>query len=458
MSGGRTGQRRRLALGLASLACALVLATALAIVPEAAGQGADSPPGKPHGPAPGGWGAKVSPTGPKRRPRMAPPAGDTAESGQGPSATAVELREEEGRTRFLLTLSAPVAFQVYTLDNPYRVVIDAADLAFRLPPASGQTGRGVIGAFRYGLLAPGRSRIVLDARSAMRIEAAQLMTAGPQGPHALVLDILPVEAAAFTRTPLPEAQPPPEAPPPAPSKGGARSRRIVVLDPGHGGIDPGTQGAVVREKDIVLAVSHRVRALLEAAGRYDVRMTRKTDAFVSLDERVRISTRSDASLFISIHADSIGELRLAQAIRGASVYTLAERASSEVARRLAEKENAADLVAGLDATHGAESDQVRNILFDLMRRETANLSAAYRARVIANLKKAVAVSREPSRSAAFKVLQQPQSPSVLIELGYMSNAQDEELMRTEAWQQRVASAIARAVEEFFASQPPLVQK
>ncbi|HRD78446.1 MAG TPA: N-acetylmuramoyl-L-alanine amidase [Hyphomicrobiaceae bacterium] len=362
-------------------------------------------------------------------------------------ARGAEVRNEDGRTRFLLSANAPVAFSTYTLDAPYRVVIDIADLEFALPAASGQSGGGLIKSYRFGLLAPGRARVILDIGGPMRVEAAQLMSGGTQGLHYLVVDIVGVEEGAFQRSDPPSLP----AAAPAPAKPAKPSTKpVVMIDPGHGGIDSGTQGTAVLEKDIVLQVSLLLRRYLLASGAVDVHMTRTGDTFVSLDERLRRSSELESSLFISIHADSIGAIEFAQSVRGATVYTLSERASDEAARALAEKENSADARVGIDAGAAADKDQVLGILFDLMRRDTAEHAAEFQSGVIANLGRQVALAKDPRRSAAFKVLKQPQSPSVLIELGYMSNAEDEALMRTADWQKKVAQAIAKAVTDYFA--------
>jgi len=371
-------------------------------------------------------------------------------------ASAIELIEEPGRTRISLTLSRWTAVKVYTLANPHRVIIDLANVSFDLPQHAGRQGRGLVTAFRYGLIAPGRARIVADIVKPVRVESADMAKSG-QGTNRLEVKLAATDEATFQR----EATAPDNSQPdlvlktlheeiPPPATGKARTRPVIVIDPGHGGIDSGTVSSTdIMEKDVVLSVSRRLRSILASSGRYNITMTRSTDVFVALDARVAVSRRLDADLFVSIHADAI-DSKVAQNVRGATVYTLSERPSDEQARLLAEKENAADTLAGLSTSSETDRDHVKGILIDLMQRETNNFSSAFSSLLVHRLQRAVELSREPQRGAAFKVLKQTQSPSVLIELGYMSNLEDEKLMRTEAWQKRVAEAIAAAIDAYFA--------
>jgi N-acetylmuramoyl-L-alanine amidase len=227
-------------------------------------------------------------------------------------------------------------------------------------------------------------------------------------------------------------------------------RPVVVIDPGHGGADP---GAVVgdnhHEKRLVLAVGLRLSGILRKRGRYRVVMTRDKDEYISLDDRIERSRSASGDLFISLHADSIDDLTQAAAIRGAAVYILSHKASDAEAKRVAEKENSADVLAGILPKSAAESQGVRNILVDLLKRETERESARLQTLLISAMRPKVAVAREPDRAAAFHVLKQTETPAVLIELGYMTNTRDLEQMSQEQWQVKMASAIAAAVDKFF---------
>ena len=224
-----------------------------------------------------------------------------------------------------------------------------------------------------------------------------------------------------------------------------------MIDPGHGGIDPGAVGINnLLEKTVVLDVAKRIERRLTATGRYRVALTRDRDVFLSLDQRVEMSTELGVDLFVSLHADSLESRTVATHVRGATIYTLSERASDEQARLMAEKENSSDQAAGIDSgAFKVDSEEVRSILFDLMKRETSNFSTDFSNLLVSRLKQSVTVSREPQRSAAFRVLKQTKAPSVLVELGYLSNDVDAKLMRQSEWQGKVAQSIVAAIDAFF---------
>jgi N-acetylmuramoyl-L-alanine amidase len=376
---------------------------------------------------------------------------------QAADALETHLTVTGRSTIFELTISDGVTVQAFTLANPYRVVLDLPDVAFRLDPAAGQRGAGLVTAFRYGLFARHKSRIVIDTRGPVVIHSANMVRLKGTSAVKLAIALMPMDAASFgggTGAGLVAASDEPRVDDALAynpnSQNKSTGKPVVVIDPGHGGIDPGAIGANnVNEKTIVLAVAEQLKDELEKTGLYDVKMTRSEDVFVSLDNRLKFSRENGADLFISLHADSIEEKNAAESIRGATIYTLSGQASDKVARIAAEKENASDLLAGIENLDRGNDDQVKNILIDLMKRETSNFSSDFSRVLAKSLGKSVTMSRVPRRSAAFKVLKQTGAPSVLIELGYISNRSDEEQMLTAQWQSNVAAAVAGAVQVYF---------
>lgn len=384
-------------------------------------------------------------------------AGAPAESPNPDSAEAlaVKVEGEQSQTTFEIELSRGVTAEVFTLSNPYRVIIDLPDVTFRLPPGTGARGKGLISTFRYGLFAERKARVVIDTKGPVKITSATMAHGAAAGSVVLRVAMAETDAKSFAdgtgATRRDEAHAKAEADDEAPPKKAAQSKPVIVIDPGHGGVDPGASGINnLSEKTLVLAVAQRLQAVLAKSGSFDVRMTRTSDVFVSLDRRLKLSADQGADLFVSLHADAIAETNLAEGIRGATVYTLSERASDEQARKMAEKENASDLIAGLQGVDQGGKDQVKNILIDLMKRETSNFSADFSNVLVGRLERSITMARDPQRSAAFKVLKQTHAPSVLVELGYMSNSKDQQEMATPAWQEKVSGAIAAAITLYFA--------
>src|ERR1043165_409702 len=367
-----------------------------------------------------------------------------------PIATEARLGGDANRTRLVFDLSRPIEIAAFTLADPYRVVIDLPQVTFQLSARTGESGRGLIKAFRYGLVMQGGSRIVIDASGPVRIDKAFVLDPVDGQPARLVLDLVPIDRASFMRNLALEAKPrrAPETKP-AEVKRTNDGRPLIVIDPGHGGPDTGTIAASGEmEKTIVLEFAQALADKLERSGKYRVLMTRTDDRFIALGERVRIARTQGAALFVSIHADALASRREAD-VRGATVYTVSDTASDDEAARLAEDENKADAIAGVDLS--AEPEEVADILIDLTQRETKNFSAHFARAVVGELKNAAKLHKHPLKSAGFKVLKAPDVPSVLIELGYVSNKQDLKLMTSDPWRARTSDALAQAVSTYFST-------
>lgn len=366
-----------------------------------------------------------------------------------PAATDVRIGGDDKQTRFVVDLSQKIDLAAFTLADPYRVVIDLPQVTFKLSAKAGEQSRGLVKAFRYGLIMQGGSRIVLDTKGPVRIDKAFALDAADGQPARLVLDLSPTDRDSFKRTislenrsPRSSSVKPSEAAPQA----AGDTRPLIVLDPGHGGIDNGTKAASGEmEKDLVLQFALTLRAKLEHSGKYRVAMTRSDDTFIPLAERVRFARAHGAALFVSVHADAIPR-REGQA-EGATVYTLSEHASDAEAARLAEAENKADVIAGVDLT--AEPGDVANILVDLAQRETKTYSAQFARTLVGELKATARLHKNPMKAAGFKVLTAPDVPSVLVELGYMSTKDDLKLLTSTVWQTKTAAALSQAVDTFF---------
>jgi len=405
-------------------------------------------------------------------------------------------------TRVVFEFSDKLEFTVFTLANPYRVVIDMPEVGWRLPPRPLPKRTGLFDKLRYGRYKVGQSRVVLDMVKPVAIANAFVLKPESGLPHRLVLDLVATTESAFasrlkgpalrvtaersysappSKVAAPVLTPPepvmsiaevvaslrkPSAEPAeAPAQSGSTAaapasqfrlaprkpalrpsgeKRVVVIDPGHGGVDPGTIGrSGVYEKHITLALSRELKRRLEATGRYRAVLTRSRDIFIRLRDRVQIARDAGADLFISVHADTIKN----RAISGASVYTLSERASDKEAAALAEKENKADLIAGIDLSH--ESPEVANILIDLAQRESMNQSSNFASILVRRLKHRARVLRNTHRFAGFAVLKAPDVPSVLLESGFLSNRADEKRLRSKAYRTKIATAAVEAVDAYF---------
>jgi N-acetylmuramoyl-L-alanine amidase len=293
---------------------------------------------------------------------------------------------------------------------------------------------------------------VIDATGPVAVDRSFVIEQHDSQPARLVIDLVPTEREKFIRNAAVQSRARPSTQRAALAVPDATPERtgppVVVIDPGHGGIDSGAIApSGTEEKAVVLAVAKKLAEKLEKTRKFRVLLTRYDDTFVPLNERVEIARMNNASLFISLHADSISQ-RLASA-RGASIYTVSDRASDADAARLAEKENKADVIAGVDLS--GKSPDVAGILVDLAHRETKNFSGLFARTLVGRMKAATPMHKSPMRSAGFTVLRAPDVPSVLVELGFLSNSQDVKLLTSDAWRDRVTDAMTDAVQKYFQS-------
>lgn len=360
-------------------------------------------------------------------------------------------------TRFLLDLSDTVQVKLFTLRNPYRVVIDLPTLAWRVNQSPASQHGGIIEGYRYGLFRPDTFRIVLDVSQPVAVKAAFATSSDNNKTHRLTIDLAVVSKAEFDRSyvdpaPVPVAvRPVPRRSPPAKHRT-RDTKHIIVIDPGHGGIDPGATGiSGVHEKDLTLAAAKELKRQLNASGHYRAILTREDDVFLPLHERVQFARNAHAQLFISLHADTISRRN----VTGSSVYTLSEKASDADAAALAADENRADLIAGADLSN--YPNEVADILIDLAQRETKNDSVKYAHLLIHQLDKSGRLLEHSLRSAGFAVLKAPDVPSVLLEMGYLSNPREERELRNPRRRATLMAAVKRAIDLYFAERDQLTK-
>ncbi len=360
-----------------------------------------------------------------------------------PEASAIT--DKRGELLVRLGLSQGVPFRIFTLDAPERLVVDfrEVDWAGTLGPELVQTD--LVRAARVGGFRPGWSRMVLDLAGPFALVHAVLKTGAGDGSADLVLTLAhtsPEDFAAGAGVPAP--QPGWDLPPPA-EFGAAAPRApdaplVVVLDPGHGGIDPGADAGGAVEKDLMLGFARELKEALLRAGDIEVVLTREDDSFVSLERRISIAHAAQADLFLSLHADSLDEGMAS----GATIYKLGADASDAASAALAERHDRADMLAGLDLS--GTDDVVADVLMDLARMETQPRADLLARALLVGLKEAgLPVNSRPLRSASFSVLKSPDMPSILLEVGFLSNGRDLDNLTDSAWRGDMAQAIADAI-------------
>lgn len=390
-----------------------------------------------------------------------------------PEVVAARVSTTPERARLVLDLSAVAEFALASLAGPDRIVVDVK--AGTVPTIAPQAvaGQGIVSSFTTAMATEGRVRVEMVLTSPAVVQQAYLLDAVGDQPARLVVDLVtttPEDFAAraaadlansITRT-VPEAITPAAEPSSEPSaeapavaaiqetpqtpEPAAESRPLIVLDPGHGGVDNGASApSGVHEKDITLAFALQLRDLLVASGKFDVALTRDDDTYLSVNERVDVARQNRADLLISLHADTFQQAD----IRGASIYTRDERAADILDKVLAEGETRADVVAGYLPSDAKPA--VVDILVDLMRRQVRQQAYLAAGDIVKAMEPSVVLRRFPVRQADFFVLQAPEIPSMLIELGFMSNAADIENLESQKWRDRVVDAIAKGVEGYFAA-------
>jgi N-acetylmuramoyl-L-alanine amidase len=390
--------------------------------------------------------------------QVAGPSIGSKPQGPLPIVMSARIGEHDDRTRLVLELSDPVNLRAFALANPDRVVIDMPQVSWRLGAPPRPSGFGPVKSYRYGEFRAGNSRMVIDLNSPVSVSDPLVLPPSAGFGYRVVIDLFPTtkpkfdaqagwpadlkkrESDAEKLAALIAAQQSP------PAK--ARGRKIIVLDPGHGGLDSGTIGVNgLMEKDLALAEALKLEHELKRRG-YVVYMTRDNDSFIPLRQRVAIARADRADLFIALHADSNPD----PDTTGTSIYTLNDGRSDREAAALARRENQSDVIAGVDLS--GENTPVAPILINLAQRDTRNKSSEFATDALKELRPVTdLLARSPHRSASLAVLVAPDVPAVLIELGYLSNAGDAAQMNTDSWRSRVAVAIANAVDDQFAPPP-----
>jgi N-acetylmuramoyl-L-alanine amidase len=367
--------------------------------------------------------------------------------------------QDGGATRFVMELSEKVKPDLFLLNNPPRLVLDLPPLTLReeLQPAS----KGLVKGWRSGQFGEG-TRVVLDLTGPAKASRVEVLPPREGKGARLLVDLVPVAAGQFgglVRRPNSATQTPVSAnlikvmvPPKLPEQRQPQDTRpLIVIDAGHGGVDPGAIAVTgLREKDLTLMMARRLATQLESSGNYRVKLTRNRDKFISLPGRVKISRGSGADLFISLHADSIR----GREVRGATIYTLSDKASDKEAAELAESENRADALAGLEQVE--DNDTAASILIDMSHRAALNDGRSFAGSLVKAFRETgIRMTDNPQRAAGFAVLKAPDVPAVLIEMGYLSSSREAQLLMQAEYQQKLVSAIESATNNHFKVSPAM---
>ena len=363
------------------------------------------------------------------------------------SALTFRMAGDELRTRVVVMFDEKPDVKPILFAKPHRLVLELSETRFGFDEKS-LTPRGLVSSVRYGLAGAGRSRLILSLIGPFKLENMNVIKNENAPGYRMMVDIVASSDREFADDLAAQN-----------SKGSASSAQAaedkknreqqqpakkftIMLDAGHGGIDSGAEGVTgLKEKDVTLAFARDLRDRLEKEKDFQVFMTRDEDVFLRLGERVRLARQHEADLFISIHADSVPQ----HYIRGATVYTISDKASDSVARAMAERENRSDEFAGIVPE---DLPEVTDILLDLTRRETHGFSLKFADKVVKSLEGEISLINNPHRFAGFQVLRAPDVPSVLVEMGYLSNKEDETLITDPAWRQLFAERLVVAIKHF----------
>jgi N-acetylmuramoyl-L-alanine amidase len=358
-------------------------------------------------------------------------------------AFAARIAGDEARTRIVIDFEEKPEFDVHYVAAPERVVVDLPATAFGFAQED-LSARGLFNDIRYGAMDQGSARIVLTAKRPVRLGLAEVQEAD-DGAYRLVLDAEMTTAEIFESLVRQQSWEP--ATPVSDNAAAASSDDglfVVAIDPGHGGIDAGATGSATKtaEKEITLAFAKTLAEQLKRTPGVEVFLTRDDDRFLTLSERVTLARQAKADLFVSLHADTLSQ----KDIRGATVYTLSDRASDRMAEKLAARENLSDELAGISLKD--EPPEVADILLDLTRRETQAFSIALAQNVIDSFEGQVGLINNAHRYAGFQVLRAPDIPSVLLELGFLSNPEDEKLLLDQNWREKVSRLLVESIERY----------
>jgi N-acetylmuramoyl-L-alanine amidase len=363
-------------------------------------------------------------------------------------AYAARIAGDEARTRIVLDFDRAPTIETRYISNPDRIVVDLPATAFAFAEADLQA-KGLFSDIRYGSMDAASARLVLTAARPARLATADIRRNEDGSGYRLILDAELVPEQEFTALVSGQAWTHPQSDAATtatvPVAAAAIDEFVIAIDAGHGGIDAGATGASTKtpEKDITLAFAKSLNDKLKDLPGIRPVLTRDNDKFLSLSERVLIARQKGADLLISLHADT---LRQAD-IRGATVYTISDKASDHMAAQLAERENFSDTIGGVELPTETEPE-VGDILLDLTRRETQAFSIAMAQAVVGSFDGQISLINNPHRHAGFRVLQAPDVPSVLLELGFLSNKDDEKLLLDPVWRDKVADLLVEAIKRY----------